>query len=395
MQHPRLHRFRIAHRSTMAAAATLSAFVPLVLGLGLPLVLGLTLALGPKQAAAEPGGLDGLAPGWNAIPGPPGSGCSDGSPYRFYVHPGDAARLAIYFEGGGACWSAETCDPAGKPTFTPSIQPWHDPTNRHGILDLSNPENPFAGFTMVSVPYCTGDVFLGARDVTYTRPAPGPDSSRTFEIRHEGMADAQAVLAWIFERLPHPDLVFVAGSSGGAPCTPLYAAEIARHYPDARVVQFGDGAGGYRSAAISQVLEHWGAAEALGKLDRSYAAVDPATLSFESLYVVSAREEPRVRYAQYNNAEDAVQLDYLRMVGVQDTSLHELLAANLDEIRRANPEFRSYTAPGKYHTILERPEFYRLRVSGVPVRDWVAALLAGRAVEDVGDSLLIAGSGER
>ena len=36
--------------------------------------------------------------------------CSDGSPYRFFVHRGDPSKLLIEFEGGGACWSGATCE---------------------------------------------------------------------------------------------------------------------------------------------------------------------------------------------------------------------------------------------------------------------------------------------
>jgi hypothetical protein len=56
----------------------------------------------------------------------------------------------------------------------------------------------------------------------------------------------------------------------------------------------------------------------------------------------------------------------------------------LADIRRANPQFRSYTAPGGAHTILLTPQFYALTVDGVRIRDWVAALLDGRVVRNVG-----------
>ncbi|MBL1135963.1 MAG: hypothetical protein HND46_11645 [Chloroflexi bacterium] len=36
-----------------------------------------------------------------------------------------------------------------------------------GIFDLENPENPFADYNMVFVPYCTGDVHIGNREATY------------------------------------------------------------------------------------------------------------------------------------------------------------------------------------------------------------------------------------
>jgi hypothetical protein len=44
------------------------------------------------------------------------------------------------------------------------------------------------------------------------------------------------------------------------------------------------------------------------------------------------------------------------------------------------------------HTILRRSEFYNLSVDGVAVRDWVADLLEGKRVADVGQSLLTGSS---
>jgi hypothetical protein len=44
--------------------------------------------------------------GWQQIDGGDGTGCAFGTPYSFFHRPGaDAARLLIYFQGGGACWS--------------------------------------------------------------------------------------------------------------------------------------------------------------------------------------------------------------------------------------------------------------------------------------------------
>ena len=106
------------------------------------------------------------------------------------------------------------------------------------------------------------------------------------------------------------------------------------------------------------------------------------------LYVVAARFTPRVSFAQYNSAEDNVQLSFLTTLGVQDVKLARLLSLNLADIRRANPGLRVYTPPGQMHTILRRPEFYTLAVDGVAVRDWVAGLLDGVRVPDVGESLL-------
>jgi hypothetical protein len=73
----------------------------------------------------------------------------------------------------------------------------------------------------------------------------------------------------------------------------------------------------------------------------------------------------------------------LKLGGNDAALLQPLLEANQADIRAAAPNFRTYIAGGDVHTILARPEFYTYHVGGRRVRDWVAALAAGEAVEDV------------
>ena len=52
------------------------------------------------------------------------------------------------------------------------------------------------------------------------------------------------------------------------------------------------------------------------------------------------------------------------------------------------PSFRSYTAPGRVHTILRSNALYTTTVDGVAFKDWLTALVNGEEVEDVGEKLL-------
>ena len=61
---------------------------------------------------------------------------------------------------------------------------------------------------------------------------------------------------------------------------------------------------------------------------------------------------------------------------------------NLEDIGGRVPWFRSYTAPGRTHTILRSNSFYTLTVSGVAFKDWLTGMLDGDPVEDVGSNLL-------
>ncbi|HKE91244.1 MAG TPA: pectin acetylesterase-family hydrolase [Gemmatimonadales bacterium] len=343
----------------------------------------LILAASAMAAAAQ--GAD-TSSVWNRVPGGSGTGCAHDSNYAFFVHPGDPRRLVIYLNGGGACWNNLNCDLHGRGTFRDVIDTTQLPDQKSGIFDFANPRNPARDFTIIFIPYCTGDVFLGARTVSYSS-TDTTGAKHPFDIRHRGRANAEQAVAWVYARYPAPQLVFVTGSSAGAIPSPLYASLVAQHYPHARVVQLGDGAGGYRAAAIPGILAMWGATTAL-RQDAAFRGVDSATLTFETLYEVAGRTNPQVTFAQYNSSEDNVQLSFLAMLGVHDVRFADLLAANFADIRRINPVLRTYTAPGPMHTILRRPEFYSLTVEGVAIRDWVADLLDGKRVADVGQSLL-------
>ena len=117
----------------------------------------------------------------------PGTMCGNGSQYRFYVYDNpNSSNLLISFEGGGACWDYDTCSgragllgaahPNGIPNnYIQEFQPKYvsplvngaDP----GIPLRAKKDIATKGFDVVYMPYCTGDVHVGNRVVTYTDPA--------------------------------------------------------------------------------------------------------------------------------------------------------------------------------------------------------------------------------
>ena len=328
-----------------------------------------------------------LRAGWADIPGPAGTGCATDSTFKLVVHPGAPDHVLLFLNGGGACWRAGECNPHGRPTYTTRADSANDPRRQGGIFALDNLANPLRDFTIVYVPYCTGDVHLGARTATYMSPPTGTDAPVSFAIRHEGAANVEFALAWIRAHVAAPSVIVVAGSSGGAIPSPVFASKLARQYPDARVVQLGDAAGGYHVPAAPALLAQWGATGYLRR-DDAYRTLDSAAFTFETLYTASARAAPRVTFAQYNAAEDATQLFFLPLLGIRGVPLGHFLSEGLAEIRGAVPGFRTYTAPGRVHAILRSNAVYTTVVDGVSFSDWLAALVNGMPVRDVGDALL-------
>ncbi len=328
--------------------------------------------------------LNTLGKGWSRIPGRSGTGCAHDSTFAFRVRPGLPDKVMIFLNGGGACWRAQECDPHGKPTYTMTVDSANDVSVRSGLLDVANDANPVRDYTLVFVPYCTGDVHLGTRQVEYDVKG----SEKTISVRHGGAANLEAVLNWVYTNIRNPRTVFVTGISAGAIPSPVVAEKVARHYRSARVVQLGDGAGGYHADAVPALMAGWGASDYLAD-DPAFRSLDSASFTFERLYTAAARVAPRVHYAQVNTTDDATQIAFLALLGVKGTPLTTLLARNLDEIQGAVPSFRSYTAPGKAHTLLRSNAVYTTTVDGVAFKDWLTALVNGDPVDDVGEKLLV------
>ncbi len=352
-------------------------------------VAGLILAVlaactdAPPQAvepdAPPPAGITQLADGWNSFAPGGETTCSDGTPYRFFARAGDPEKLLVFFQGGGGCWTRATCDPNGQPTYTVNIGPDYQPLE-FGIFNYDNPENPFADYSVVFAPYCTGDVHMGASDTVYPPEAEGDEP---ITIRHQGRANAQAVLDWTFANVPDPAQVFVTGSSAGAIPSPFYAALVANAYPDARIAHLGDGAGGYRRMnGDARPDEQWGTFDFIND-EPGFEDLEPDGFNYERLYIAAATAHPDILFAEFDAAEDDVQKRFLALSGAKDVKLQEALEANHADIRAAAPNFRAFITGGESHTILRRPEFYTYAADGVRIRDWVVDLAAFKPVDDI------------
>ena len=190
------------------------------------------LALAALVALAACGGEDPLPPltfSWVALPG---AVCSDGSPTGIGVEPGPGPSpdVLVFLNGGGACWDALTCFTLRTATAGPygaaQLQADVRSLRTGSIFDRTAPGNPYADFTFVFVPYCTGDVHAGNAVRTY------PLAPRAWH--HKGAANLSAAFGWLATGIPEPARVVVAGASAGGVGS-LHAFDLAKGtWPSAR-----------------------------------------------------------------------------------------------------------------------------------------------------------------
>ncbi len=326
------------------------------------------------SGGAPPDPITLLPDGWNKIAPGGETRCGDGSDWAFFVRKGTTNRLVLELQGGGSCWDETTCFVDRKAVTWLRTEPdLADDASNAGIHDHASAANPFAEWHHVIVSYCTGDVHWGSRDAKYGAHA----------FFHRGAINMRAVLDWAATNVPAPEQVLVTGHSAGSLGSIMWAPWVARQYPSAAVVQLGDSAAGvYPAGAIAIIREAWNAEAAMPTF---VDGTDPASITdLASLYRLAARGYPSMRLSEVTSAFDLDQTQRWAYVGGDDARAFTTeMRSKLNDVASTVPLFRSYVFAGSTHTITNRQETYTVTSSGVPFRDWLAALVDGELPSSV------------
>ena len=319
-----------------------------------------------STTAAPTTTADFTAATWQAVSAPSDCMCADGSPYTYWIRHADPTKVVFFLQGGGACFDAKTCA-FDSNTYKTTVTDRDDPSaTPYGIFDFTNARNPFADYSFVFVPYCTGDLHLGKATHQY-----GP----SLTVHHNGSLNATTALHAMADQFPDAHSVVVAGESAGSAPTPLYAGLAHDVLPSADIEVLADGSGAYPDLAGVNVLigQLWGTEDALPPWPE-LAGVTPEQWSLPGLFVRAHDHDPAIIFARHDYAFDAVQKFFAALAGIPADNLVSLIDGNETEIEQGGVDLHSYIAPGDSHTVLSRPEFYNEIVEGVSLVDWVSAV---------------------
>ena len=108
--------------------------------------------------AFTPAASEAMADGWTKhtfdTDGGAGPICVAGTPFTTFTQTRNPNKVLVFLQGGGACWQdfyfCNILADSQAPPFPPS-----------GIWDFDSPENPFADYSIVYMPYCDGSVHTG------------------------------------------------------------------------------------------------------------------------------------------------------------------------------------------------------------------------------------------
>jgi hypothetical protein len=351
------------------AVLTMIVVVPIVFAIGSG---GATSppTLPPTETAATDFGWEQIVPGGDCA-------CADGSEFNFWVRQGDPAKVVLFLEGGGACFDPTTCAFTDEPSTTYGwhITPGDAPALQRGIFDLTRTENPFADYTYIYVPGCTGDGHLG----NVTR-----EYSPELTVEHVGAVNGLAALSYLAETYGSAEQVVVVGESGGAIASPIYGGLVSDLVADAQVAVFADGSGAYPddpdlNAGIGG-LWGWFATMPDWEVNEGLTAQDWGIPRF---WVQAGLHDPDIVMSRFDYAYDGTQTAFIEIAGADTADLAASIDANEAAIEAAGVNQHSYTAPGSEHTLVRGDDFYEMEVNGVTLVDWVSDVISGEDVEDV------------
>jgi len=148
---------------------------------------------------------------------PDGPVCIVGTDYSVFTKEGDPKKVLIFLQGGGACWQgAPFCNVLAEDQFPPEYAPFP------GVFDSSNPDNVFADYSVVYMPYCDGSGFGGDNDVNDV------DYPYGLTRHHRGVRNLSAGMDVAKKMFPRAKTITVMGHSAGGVGVAAFAPFLAR-----------------------------------------------------------------------------------------------------------------------------------------------------------------------
>ena len=311
--------------------------------------------------------------------------CGDGKPTGLAVNPGTGSDLLVFFDGGGACWSYETC--ALGTAVDKSFGVAEFKTEATGFIPSSITSRAhlpaaLAGATIVFVPYCTGDVHGGDHVADY-------GNALVSEVwHHVGHANVMAYLKRLAATWPNPRKVVVAGSSAGGFGALVNYEAFRWYWPRAQGYLIDDsGPALVNNDVPANLRDAWYNAWNLG------VATDPfctdCRTNLSAAFTELAAMHPGDRLAFVSHTQDAVMGPFMLSTGPQfETALRRLE----QDVLRPTGNVRAFYDAGTDHmmlTPLATPtpvdfDYTASHVTGATsLAAWLQAMLDGQPWDSV------------
>jgi len=312
--------------------------------------------------------------------------CFNGDAYAFAVVPGDADKLAFFFEGGGACWAGY----GGMAILqcTSSMADGIATTGLGmGIQNFSEASNPFKSFTIIEPIYCSGDAFVGNTTL--------PDGETIYEQR--GFSNAVATVDWAKKNVKSElTSMAIMGFSAGTLGTMAWAGELLGSFQHQKAVVIMDSyAGVFPPGTISRTMKTWGACDVAFENEYLKSKCGAGEdVNIQGMVGEAMQKFPDVAFGSIQSKVDSAQIWFYQgmaqswgmtaEMGITGEQFYEKTNAIYGEYAKTNSNYISYFVDGDRHTFLDFTGFYTASTAGAdsdapagtpPLSQWVADLL--------------------
>lgn len=250
-------------------------------------------------------------PGKQCLINVPGTQCADGTPsYITLTKRAGAKNVLIYLNGGGACWDKNSCQRGfARPLTRQEVATeWEDGEGIHSRHDKGNPID--LEYDIVTVPYCTGDVYAGDRDANYgTQEEP-------YVIRHRGYRNIKLMLEAIKKMYPSPEKAVMIGCSAGGIGAYYHLPNFAATFPTAKKFVVSDAGTPFKPPYLSErkyqaIMKSWGA-------ENTFPEAHPGEAKSRDFFAViqqNTKYFPDIRFGLISSLADQTMTFFALAVG--------------------------------------------------------------------------------
>lgn len=340
---------------------------------------------------------------------PEGAVSSDGSRYHALFRKGTENRLLIVLDGGGmvfnrlsAAYPSGDVYEEGKLSFYDAYcKPSKNAYARLSIFHENRRESPFYGWTMLYVPYATGDFHAGAGEFTYTDTE---GKERVFYAH--GNINLHLCIDFIKQFCPSPEQLVVLGCSAGGFGTALVGNDVLDCFPDCKdCACIVDGAAfdfDFRECA----KELWQVPPSIG------AALHSTDIVADGLEYLWEHQKDRVKIGYVISIKDFALTRFQNYVDTRKEMgwppeaterMHRIISDTVKRLRESVPTLSFFLYNYNFNDINGRPvagngatshcclwvpEFVRFEREGCTGLQWVKNVLNGKQTQ-IGADLLI------
>jgi hypothetical protein len=314
--------------------------------------------------------------------------CRGGTPAGISVNLNSASkRVMIYLEGGGACFDSQTC--GSNPDTVSSQNP-----GSAGIFARTRTENPVKDWNYVYVPYCTGDVHMGAKD-------DGQVEGVTGTQHFMGRANLTAFLHRVIPTFPNPEKVLLTGVSAGGFGASSNAAFVQYAFGSNPVTVIDDSGPTFSNKYLPTCLTQtyaktWGLEQSILEDCGSACSAD-ADYSVQFLDYSAKRSEGRFNGLIESDQDSIIRgffgigtnngaNDCMGVLLVTSMSADDFLAGLLEYRERVKPYagFSTFYPSSTQHTWLGADGLYTAMAGSVTLVDWVQGIIDGKPAMHAG-----------